>query len=77
MVRRDDATAADTYTRSGNFKLTDHLGAELNASNLVTQTGQFVQGYNLNASTVSPTVASDILIKNIAPSRQPARYSLC
>jgi flagellar hook protein FlgE len=67
MVRRNDATTADTYTRSGNFKLTDHLGAELNASNLVTQTGQFVQGYNLSASTVSPTVVSDILIKNIAP----------
>lgn len=67
MIRRDDATAADTYTRSGNFDLANHLGAELNASNLITPTGQFVQGYNLSASTVSPTVVSDILIKNIAP----------
>ena len=67
MVRRNDATTADTYTRSGNFNLVNHTGAELNASNLVTPTGQFVQGYNLSASTVSPTVVSDILIKNIAP----------
>jgi flagellar hook protein FlgE len=67
MLRRDDATVADTYTRSGNFEFINHLGAEPNANNLVTATGQFVQGYNLSASTVSPTVVSDILIKNIAP----------
>ena len=76
MVRPNDATTADTYTRSGNFKLVEHLGAELNASNLVTQTGQFVQGYNLNASTVSPTVASDILIKNIAPQSATSQVQL-
>lgn len=67
MVRRNDATTPDTYIRSGNFNLTEHTGAELNASNLVTPTGQFVQGYNLSASTGSPTVVSDILIKNITP----------
>ncbi|MDG4477016.1 flagellar hook-basal body complex protein [Thiovibrio frasassiensis] len=67
MVRRDDATTPDTYTRSGNFKLVDHLGTEPNAYNLVTPTGQFVQGYNLSASTGSPTTVSDILVKSIAP----------
>ncbi|MCX5875654.1 MAG: flagellar hook-basal body complex protein [Deltaproteobacteria bacterium] len=75
-VRNNDATTADTYTRSGNFKLTEHLGAELNASNLVTPTGQFVQGYNLSASTVSPTVVSDILIKNIAPQSATSEVQL-
>lgn len=76
MVRPNDATTADTYTRSGNFKLEEHRGAELNASNLVTQTGQFVQGYNLSASTGSPTVVSDILIKNIAPQSATSQVQL-
>ena len=76
MVRRDDATVADTYTRSGNFDLANHLGAEPNANNLVTATGQFVQGYNLSASTVSPTVVSDILIKNIAPQSATSEVQL-
>ncbi|OGR06585.1 MAG: hypothetical protein A2520_10960 [Deltaproteobacteria bacterium RIFOXYD12_FULL_53_23] len=67
MVRHDGATTANTYTRAGNFNMVEHLGTEPNANNLVTPTGQFVQGYNLSSSTVSPTVVSDILIKNIAP----------
>ncbi|MFA6499262.1 MAG: flagellar hook-basal body complex protein [Desulfurivibrionaceae bacterium] len=76
MVRRDDATTADTYTRSGNFNLVEHLGAEPNANNLVTQTGQFVQGYNLSAGTGSPTAVSDILIKNIAPQSATSQVEL-
>ena len=76
MVRRDDATTADTYTRSGNFDLVNHLGAEPNAYNLVTQTGQFVQGYSLNASTVSPTAVGDILIKSIAPQSATSQVEL-
>jgi len=67
MVRSDDATTADTYTRSGDFSLVEHLGTEPNAFNLITPNGQFVQGYNLSASTVSPTLISDILIKSITP----------
>lgn len=76
MLRRDDATEADTYTRAGNFDLAEHRGAELNASNLVTPTGQFVQGYNLSASTGSPTAISDILIKNIAPQSATSQVEL-
>jgi len=67
MVRPPDATMANTYTRSGNFDLVNHLGAEPNAYNLTTQTGQFVQGYNLSASTGSPNTVGDILVKSIAP----------
>lgn len=76
MVRRDDATTADTYTRSGNFDLVEHIGAEPNALNLVTPTGQFVQGYNLSASTGSPTAISDILVKNIAPQSATSEVQL-
>ena len=76
MVRPEGATEADTYTRSGNFNLVDHLGEEPNASNLVTSTGHFVQGFNLNASTGSPTVVSDILIKNIAPQSATSKVEL-
>jgi flagellar hook protein FlgE len=76
MVRRDDATTADTYTRSGNFDLANHLGAEPNAYNLVTATGQFVQGYSLSASTVSPTVVGDILVKSIAPQSATSEVEL-
>jgi len=76
MARRNDATTADTYTRSGNFNLVNHTGTELNAFNLVTPTGQFVQGYNLSASTVPPTAVSDILIKNIAPQSATSQVQL-
>ena len=76
MVRPEYATTADTYTRSGNFNLVEHLGAEPNALNLVTATGQFVQGYNLSASTGSPTAVSDILIKNIAPQSATSEVQL-
>ncbi len=76
LLRPDGETTANTYTRSGNFNLANHLGAELNASNLTTQTGQFVQGYSLNASTVSPTVVSDILIKNIVPQSATSEVEL-
>lgn len=76
MVRPNGATTADTYTRSGNFKLVDHTGAEPNASNLITPTGQFVQGYNLSSSTGSPTAVSDILIKNIAPQSATSQVQL-
>ncbi|MFA7348865.1 MAG: flagellar hook-basal body complex protein [Desulfurivibrionaceae bacterium] len=76
MVRPPDATTADTYTRSGNFDLANHLGAEPNAYNLVTATGQFVQGYSLSASTVSPTVVGDILVKSIAPQSATSEVEL-
>ncbi|NTV15729.1 MAG: flagellar hook-basal body complex protein [Desulfobulbaceae bacterium] len=84
MVRRNDATTADTYTRSGNFNLAgvDPLlvGGELNVSTLITQTGQFVQGYNLSTTTLPPTVPgappTDILIKNIAPQSATSEVQL-
>jgi len=84
MVRRDDATAADIYTRSGNFNLVgvDPLlvGGELNVSKLVTPTGQFVQGYNLSTTTLPPTVPggppADIMIKNIAPQSATSEVEL-
>ncbi len=76
MVRPTDATMANTYTRSGNFDLVNHLGAEPNAYNLTTQTGQFVQGYNLSASTGSPTAVGDILIKSIAPQSATSQVQL-
>ncbi|HIJ91467.1 MAG: flagellar hook-basal body complex protein [Desulfobulbaceae bacterium] len=76
MVRPEDATTADTYTRSGNFNLVEHLGAEPNAYNLVTATGQFVQGYNISTGSVSPTTVSDILIKNIAPQSATSKVEL-
>jgi len=84
MVRRSDATKADTYTRSGNFNLVGVaprlVSGELNVSKLVTQTGQFVQGYNLSTTTLPPTVPSgppaDILIKNIAPQSATSEVKL-
>ncbi len=84
MVRRNDATTADTYTRSGNFNLAgvDPLlvGGELNVSKLVTPTGQFVQGYNLSTTTLPPTAPgappADILIKNIAPQSATSEVQL-
>jgi flagellar hook protein FlgE len=67
MVRNSDNATANRYTRNGEFDLAEHLGAEPKAYNLVTSSGQFVQGYNLAASTVSPSVVSDILVKKTAP----------
>ncbi len=67
MLRNSGSTTMDRYTRNGEFDLVEHLGLEPNAYNLVTPSGQFVQGYNLAASTVSPAVVSDILIKSTAP----------
>jgi len=84
MVRRSDATKADTYTRSGNFNLVgvDPLlvGGELNVSRLVTPMGQFVQGKNLSTTTLPPTAPgappADILIKNIAPQSATSEVKL-
>ena len=84
MVRRNDATTADTYTRSGNFNLAgvDPLlvGGELNVSKLVTPTGQSVQGYNFSTTTLPPTnpgdPPTDILIKNIAPQSATSQVQL-
>jgi len=84
MVRRDDATVADIYTRSGNFNLVgvdpSLVSGELNVSKLVTPTGQFVQGYNLSTTTLPPTVPSgppaDIMIKNIAPQSATSEVEL-
>lgn len=67
MVRNTDNPMADRYTRNGEFNLVEHLGAEPKAYNLVTTGGQFVQGYNLAATTVSPAVVSDILVKKTVP----------
>ena len=67
MLRNSDSTTADRYTRNGEFNMVEHLGAEPNAYNLVTPSGQFVQGYNLAASTVSSTVISDVLVKSTTP----------
>ena len=67
QLRNSGDVTADRYTRNGEFDLVEHLGAEPNAFNLVTPSGQFVQGYNLAASTVPSTVVSDILIKSTAP----------
>ncbi|MGV1099428.1 flagellar hook-basal body complex protein [Thiovibrio sp. JS02] len=67
LLRDPEDTTAATYSRSGNFNLVEHSGAEPNAYNLVTPTGQFVQGYNLSASTSPSTVIDDILIKSTSP----------
>lgn len=67
VLRNSDTVTADRYTRDGEFNLVEHSGAEPNAFNLVTTSGQFVQGYNLAASTVSTDVVSDVLVKQITP----------
>ena len=67
MLRNSDSLTADRYTRNGEFDMVEHLGAEPNAYNLVTPSGQFVQGYNLAASTVSSAVISDVLVKSTTP----------
>jgi len=67
QVRNSDRVVADRYTRNGEFDLVKHLGVEPNAYNLTTSLGQFVQGYNLTATTVPSTVVSDIMVKSTAP----------
>ena len=67
QLRNSDSTTADRYTRNGEFTLVDQLGAATNTYNLVSAGGQFVQGYNLAASTVPSSVVSDILVKRTTP----------
>ncbi|MBU4153898.1 MAG: flagellar hook-basal body complex protein [Proteobacteria bacterium] len=76
VMRDPDALAADRYTRNGEFTLTPTLGPEPNAYNLTSPVGQYVQGYNLSSSTVSPTVVSDILIKKTSPQSATTQVNL-
>ncbi len=76
LLRDADEALAATYTRSGNFNLVEHFGAEPNAYNLVTPAGQYVQGYNLSAESAQPGVIEDILVQRIAPQSATSHVDL-
>ncbi|HSR35607.1 MAG TPA: flagellar hook-basal body complex protein, partial [Desulfurivibrionaceae bacterium] len=63
MLRDPLTSAAELYSRDGQFRLTGASGATDITYNLVSTQGYFVQGYNLNSTATPSTAAEDIVIR--------------